>query len=135
MEELQFENCLKALDLDCYSWHSSLGFILPGVLIMESGLHDMFLICELGQNVKIFPGFCIYSGIIKSTDQEIIAIEKIVCLLTVLKSRGHAPQCRATQGSTRVGQEAEIVRDSIDTSFFVCIWFLWKGQTRQGKLI
>lgn len=77
---------------------------------MESGLHDMFLICEIGQNVKIFPGFCIYSGMMKPTDQEIIAVEKIVCLLIVLKSRGHAPQCRATQGSTRVGQEAEVVR-------------------------
>ena len=54
--------------------------------------------------------FCFYSGMVRPTEQEIIAMEKKL-LLRVPKGRGHGMPCRVTQGSTRVGREAERARE------------------------
>lgn len=50
-----------------------------------------------------------YSEMVGPTGWEMTATEKIVCY-PWFPRRGHATPCRATWGSTRVGQEAERVR-------------------------
>ena len=44
---------------------------------------------------------------VRPKDQEMTATEKIVCYSQIPKRRGPVIPGRATQGSTRVGQEAE----------------------------
>lgn len=53
--------------------------------------------------------FYYYSGLVKPTDQELITIEKIVCY-SQFPREGACHTGRATQGSTRVIQEAEGAR-------------------------
>lgn len=55
-------------------------------------------------------------------------IEKI---LPVPKRRGCPTPCRATLGSTRIGQEAEKVRGNVGESLYC--GFCGKDQVRQGK--
>lgn len=50
--------------------------------------------------------FYCYSGVVRSTDQETIAIEKEA--VTVPKRRVLATPCRVTPGSTRVSQETGV---------------------------
>lgn len=99
IEDLQFENWEgPTLGLLFLTFSSRLNFAWITCYIKWVVLLDMFLICEIRtQCFKIDPGFCIYSGMVKPTDQEIIII---IIIFTGLKSRGHVPQCRATQGST-----------------------------------
>ena len=60
----------------------------------------------------MYPGFCSYPCLVKPTDQEMVAIEKIVCCLFQFSvGQGwvvvHAVPCRATRGSMRASPEAE----------------------------
>lgn len=75
-------------------------------------------------HLKLFenvPELLIYSGMLRSTDQEMIAIEKIAYyLLTVSERRGHAVSCRATWGSTRISQEAEKARGKHGQNVLLC---------------
>lgn len=74
--------------------------------------------------------FYYYLGVARLTDQEMIAIEKIV-ILTDSKRRGYTTvQRAATRGNTRVGQEAEREGErGQETS----LWFPWKGMGEAGK--
>lgn len=75
-------------------------------------------------HLKLFenvPELLIYSGMLRSTDQEMIAIEKIAYyLLTVPKRRGHPVSCRATWGSARISQEAEKARGKHGQNVLLC---------------
>ena len=51
--------------------------------------------------------FYYYSGMVRATDEEAIAVEKIVCYSSQRWGREHAMPHRATRGSTRVGQDVE----------------------------
>lgn len=51
--------------------------------------------------------FYYYLGMARSPDQKITTIEKVVCFVHRSQGRGHVLPCRATWGSTGVGQEAE----------------------------
>lgn len=78
------------------------------------------------------PGFCLYSGVVRPTDQETIAIERRVCYFQFLRGgilHGSGTPCRATQGCTRVGQEAEEQGKAWAKAFIV--GFHGKEQARQ----
>lgn len=51
----------------------------------------------------MYLGFCFYSDMMKSTNQEMNAIVKILYYLQFPRGRGHATPCRATLENTEVG--------------------------------
>ena len=54
----------------------------------------------------------------KATDQEMTAVENIICFSQILKGRGHATPCRAMWGSTRLVRRQEWGSRSVGKSFY-----------------
>ena len=54
----------------------------------------------------------------KVTDQEMTAVEKIICFSQILKGRGHATPCRAIWGSSRLVRRQEWGSRSVGKSFY-----------------
>lgn len=49
---------------------------------------DVFCSLLLTLCFKMYPGFCFHSGMVRPTDQEMIAIENIICYSDLLRGRG-----------------------------------------------
>lgn len=58
-----------------------------------------------GGQFKIYPGFCVYSGVIRPTDQEMTVIERIICYSEF--PRVGLPTIQGHMGKPSVSQEAE----------------------------
>lgn len=80
----------------------------------------------------MYLGYCFYSDVVRSTDQETNAIEQIACYLQFPR-RGDTV-CHAMQGhmgSTSVGQEEEGVEENV---VFIVTCVERNGQGRVAKL-
>lgn len=68
---------------------------------------------------------------VRPTDQEMIAIEKIVCYSHRSQKKGMRQAMQGHMGKHHSSQDAEGERGTMGKSLYGS--FLWKEQTRQGK--
>lgn len=81
-------------------------------------------------SLSCFNKFNYYSGLIRPTDQEITAIEKVICYIhrsqeREYKSHHGAPHVEVLESITRQRVRGELGQETL-------LWFPWEGMGQAG---